>query len=327
MKRREFITLVGGSAVGWPLTAYAQQPAMPVIGFMSSRSPTDFSHLLQSFRRGLGETGYVESRNVTIEYRWAEGRYERLPAVAAELVSRQVAVIASFGGSAAARAAKAATATIPIVISIGEDPAEARFVQNLNRPEGNITGVMLFTSVLGSKRLGLLRELAPNAGAIGVLVNLTTTSGQTQTRDVEQAARELGQRLVVLDARTDDDLDKSFATFAREQIGALMIAADPFFDTRRDRIITLVAGHGWPAIYQFRDYVLAGGLMSYGASITDTYRQNGIYVGRILQGAKPADLPVQLPTKFELVLNLTTAKVLGLSVPLTLQASADEVIE
>ena len=310
-----------------PLAARAQQPKTPVVGFMSSRSPKDSIHLLQSFHRGLSEAGYVEGQNVTIEYRWAEGRYERLPAMAAELTGLQVAVIAAFGGGVSARAAKAATATIPIVISIGEDPVEAGFVRTLNRPEGNITGVMLFTSVLASKRLGLLRELAPNASAIGVLVNLTTTSSQTQARDVERAALELGQRLVVVDARTDDDLDRAFATFSQERIAALMVAADPYFDTRPDRIIALVARHGWPAIYQFRDYVLAGGLMSYGASITDTYFQNGIYIGRILKGAKPADMPVQLPIKFELVVNMKTAKALGTTIPPGVLAIADEVIE
>ena len=256
----------------------------PIVGFLSSRSPTDSAHLLAAFRRGLSESEYVEGQNVKIEYRWAEGRYDRLSAMAAELVDRQVAVLVAFGGGPAARAAKAATTTIPVVISIGEDPVGAGFVQSLNRPGGNITGVTLFTSLLAAKRLGLLRTLSPNAGAIAVLANLTTTSGQIQARDVEQAAREVGQRLVVADARGDDDLDKAFGTLANGGIDALMVAADPFFDTRRDRIIALVSRHGWPAIYQFREYALAGGLMSYGPSITESYRQNGIYVGEFSRG-------------------------------------------
>jgi putative tryptophan/tyrosine transport system substrate-binding protein len=327
MKRREFITLLGGAAAAWPIAARAQQPKLPVIGFMSSRSAKDSVELLQSFHRGLREAGYVEGQNVAIEHRWAEGRYERLPELAAELVNRQVAVIAAFGGGPSARAAKAATLTIPIVISIGDDPIEAGFVKSLNRPDGNITGVMLFTSVIGSKRLGLLRELVPQGGAIALLANLATTSGQTQKRDIEKTAHEIGQRLVVMDARTDDDFDKAFATFARERVAALMVAADPFFDTRRDRIIELVAKHRWPAIYQFRDYVLAGGLMSYGASILETYFQNGVYVGRILGGAKPADMPILLPTKFELVINMKTANAIGVAIPPGVLAIADEVIE
>jgi putative ABC transport system substrate-binding protein len=327
MRRREFLSLVGGAAVARPLAARAQQPKLPMIGFMSSRSAKDSAQLLQAFHRGLREAGYIEGQNVAIEYRWAEGRYERLSAMAAELADLQVAVIAAVGGGPSARAAKAATLTIPIVMSIGDDPVEAGFIKSLNRPGGNITGAMLFTSVIGSKRLGLLRELVFQPGAIALLVNLTTSSGQTQKRDVEKVAHEIGQQLIVVNAGSDEELDKAFAKFAQDRIVALMVAADPYFDTRRDRIIELVARHRWPAIYQFRDYVQAGGLMSYGASIVETYFQNGIYVGRILGGAKPADMPVQLPTKFDLVINMKTAKALGVAIPPGVLAIADEVIE
>ena len=327
MRRREFLSLVGGAAVARPLAARAQQPKLPMIGFMSSRSAKDSAQLLQAFHRGLREAGYIEGQNVAIEYRWAEGRYERLSAMAAELADLQVAVIAAVGGGPSARGAKAATLTIPIVMSIGDDPVEAGFIKSLNRPGGNITGAMLFTSVIGSKRLGLLRELVLQPGAIALLVNLTTSSGQTQKRDVEKVAHEIGQQLIVVNAGSDEELDKAFAKFAQDRIVALMVAADPYFDTRRDRIIELVARHRWPAIYQFRDYVQAGGLMSYGASIVETYFQNGIYVGRILGGAKPADMPVQLPTKFDLVINMKTAKALGVAIPPGVLAIADEVIE
>ena len=327
MRRREFIGLLGGATAMWPLAAGAQQPKLPVIGFMSSRSAKDSAQLLQAFHRGLREVGYIEGQNVAIEYRWAEGRYERLAALAAELADRQVAVIAAVGGGPSARAAKAATLTIPIVISIGDDPVEAGFVKSLNRPGGNITGVMLFTSVIGSKRLGLLRELVPQGGPIALLANLATSSGQTQKRDVENVAREIGQQVMVVNAGSDEELEATFVTLAQNRIVALMVGADPYFDTRRDRIIELVAKHRWPAIYQFRDYVQAGGLMSYGASIVETYFQNGIYVGRILGGAKPADMPVQLPTKFELVINMKTAKALGVAIPPGVLAITDEVIE
>ena len=326
MRRREFITGLAGAAA-LPVALKAQQPVRPVIGFMSSRSPDDSAHLLRSFHSGLREAGYIEGQNVAIEYRWAHGRYERLPALAAELASLPVTAVAAFGGSASARAAKAATTTIPIVISIGEDPVEAGFVKALNRPEGNITGAMLLTSTIGAKRLGLLRDLVPQAGPIGLLVNLTTTSGQTQKRDVEKAAHDIGQSIVVRDARTVQDLDPVLELFAQDRVVGLTVAADPFFDTQRDRIIQLVAKHRLPAIYQFRDYVVAGGLMSYGASILETYFQNGVYIGRILKGAKPADMPVQLPTKFQLVINMKTVKELGLIIPSGVLAIADEVIE
>jgi ABC-type uncharacterized transport system substrate-binding protein len=327
VRRREFIGLLGGATAMWPLAAGAQQPKLPVIGFMSSRSAKDSAQLLQAFHRGLREVGYIEGQNVAIEYRWAEGRYERLAALAAELADRQVAVIAAVGGGPSARAAKAATLTIPIVISIGDDPVEAGFVKSLNRPGGNITGVMLFTSVIGSKRLGLLRELVPQGSVIALLANLATSSGQTQKRDVENVAREIGQQVMVVNAGSDEELEATFVTLAQNRIVAMMVGADPYFDTRRDRIIELVAKHRWPAIYQFRDYVQAGGLMSYGASIVETYFQNGIYVGRILGGAKPADMPVQLPTKFELVINMKTAKALGVAIPPGVLAITDEVIE
>ena len=327
MRRRDFMTLLSGATAGWPLAARAQQPKLPVIGFMSSRSAKNSAQLLQAFHRGLREAGYIEGQNVAIEYRWAEGRYDRLAAWAAELADRQVAVIAAVGGGPSARAAKTATLTIPIVMSIGDDPVEAGFVKSLNRPGGNITGVMLFTSMIGSKRLGLLRELVPQGGAIALLVNLATSSGQTQKRDVEKVAHEIGQQLIVVNASSDEELDKAFARLTQDRIVALMVAADPYFDTRRDRIIEFVAKNRWPAIYQFRDYVQAGGLMSYGASIVETYFQNGIYVGRILKGEKPADMPVQLPTKFDLVINMKTARALGVAIPPGVLAIADEVIE
>jgi putative ABC transport system substrate-binding protein len=324
--RREFLaTLLGGAAVAWPLAARGQQPATPVVGFLSSRSAEDSARSVAAFRQALAEAGYVEGRNVTIEFRWAEGQFDRLPALAAELVGRRVDVLVAVGGNQAPRAAKAATSTIPIVFGTGEDPVKESLVPSINRPGANMTGATFFTSLLGAKRLGLLRELVPKAEVIALLINQNSSQGQA--KDVQEAARDLGQRVVVLNGGSDADIDAAFASLAQHQAGALLVGADPFFNVRRDRLIALAARHAVPAIYQFRDYPLAGGLMSYGASISDLYRQVGVYVGRILKGDKPADLPVMLPTKFELVINLKTAKALGLTVPDKLLALADEVIE
>ena len=324
MKRRDFITLLGGTAA-WPLAAGAQQPTTPVVGFLSSRSAEDSARSVAAFRQALAAAGYVEGRNVTIEFRWAEGQYDRLPALAAELVGRRVDVLVAVGGNQAPRAAKAATSTIPIVFGTGEDPVKESLVPSINRPGANMTGATFFTSLLGAKRLGLLRELVPKAEVIALLINQNSSQGQA--KDVQEAARDLGQRVVVLNGGSDADIDAAFASLAQHQAGALLVGADPFFNVRRDRLIALAARHAVPAIYQFRDYPLAGGLMSYGASISDLYQQVGVYVGRILKGDKPADLPVMQPTKFELVINLKTAKALGLTVPGKLLALADEVIE
>jgi putative ABC transport system substrate-binding protein len=327
MRRREFITLLGGAAVAWPLTAYAQQPAMPVIGFLSSRSADDSARVVAAFRQGLAEMGYTEGRNAEIEFRWAQGQFDRLPALAAELVQRPVAVLATVGGSQTTRAASAATATIPIIFGIGEDPVKEGLVPNLNRPGENMTGATFSTSLLVAKRLGLLRDLVPTAEVIALLVNQNSSQGQGQEKDIEEAARAVGQRLVILNGGTDEEIDASFANLAQQKVGALLVGSDPFFDPRRERLIAMSARYAVPAIYQFREFVLAGGLMSYGASITDMYRQVGVYVGRVLKGDKPADLPVVQPIKFEFVINLKTAKALGLNIPPGVLAIADEVIE
>jgi putative ABC transport system substrate-binding protein len=325
MRRREFITLLGGTAAGWPLAARAQQPAMPVVGFLHTSTAAPFLDMVGAFRKGLNEAGFIEGQNVAIEYRWAEFQYDRLPALAADLVARRVTVISVFGPPAAL-AAKAATVTIPIVFSVGVDPVDTGLVASLNRPGGNLTGVTLLTASLGAKRVGLLRELIPKADLMAVLVN-TTSEGMTQAKDVQDAAHEAGLRAIVLNAATDADIDAAFATLSRQRIGGLMVGADQFFDTRRDRIVALAARHSMPTIYHRRDFVAGGGLMSYGTSIVEVYRQVGVYTGRILKGEKPADLPVLQPTKFELVINLKTARTLGLTIPQTLLVAADEVIE
>jgi len=327
VRRREFISLLGGAAAAWPLSARAQQPAMPVIGFLSSRSADDSARVVAAFRQGLAEMGYAEGRNAEIEFRWAQGQFDRLPALAAELVRRPVAVLATVGGSQTTLAASAATATIPIIFGIGEDPVKEGLVPNLNRPGENMTGVTFSTSLLVAKRLGLLRDLVPTAEVIALLVNQNSSQGQGQEKDIEEAARTVGQRLVILNGGTDEEIDASFANLAQQKVGALLVGSDPFFDPRRERLIALSARYAVPAIYQFREFVLAGGLMSYGASITDMYRQVGVYVGRVLKGDKPADLPVVQPTKFEFVINLKTAKALGLNIPPGVLAIADEVIE
>jgi putative tryptophan/tyrosine transport system substrate-binding protein len=326
MKRREFITLLGG-AVAWPLAARAQQPAMPVIGFLSGQSAAPFAPLTAAFRQGLKEAGFVEGQNVAIEYRWAEGQFDRLPALAADLVGRQVTVVVATGGEPSVFAAKAATTRIPIVFTAGGDPVTQGLVANLNRPGGNLTGMFFLASALDSKRLGLLRELLPNAATIAVLWNPYSPGGAPQLKDIQEAARAIGQQIVILNASSEADIDAAFATIVQQRIGALLVAADPYFSNRRDYILALAARHAVPAIYYLREFTAFGGLMSYGASLSDAFRQVGTYTGRILKGEKPGDLPIMQPTKFELVINLKTARALGLDVPDKLFALADEVIE
>jgi putative tryptophan/tyrosine transport system substrate-binding protein len=325
--RREFITLLGDAAVAWPLAARAQQPTMPVVGFLSGAAPGPFTHLVAAFREGLKETGYIEGQNATIEYRWAEGQYERLPAMAADLVRRQVAVIAATGGTLAGLAAKAATATIPIVFSSGIDPIKAGLVASLNRPGGNITGVYLLISELDPKKLGLLRELVPHASVIAVLLNPDSADIRARSAAVQEAARTIGQQIQILHASSERELERAFASLAQVQAVALVVSSDPFFNSRRNQLVALSARYAIPAIYEGREYALAGGLISYGISFAEGYRQVGLYAGRILKGEKPADLPVVQPTKFELVINLKTAKALGLTVTNSMQLLADEVIE
>jgi ABC-type uncharacterized transport system substrate-binding protein len=324
MNRREFISLLGGAAVTLPLAARAQQPAMPVVGFLHSASPGGFAFYVTAFRNGLKEAGYIEGRNVGVEYRWAEGQPDRLPALAADLVSRQVAVI--LADTRSTSIAKAATSTIPIVFTSGGDPVKLGFVTSLNRPGGNITGASFLTAAVAGKRLELLRELLPTATVIDYLVNPDNPIGQPEIADAQEAGRTHGLKLHVVNvvnARGEYDFDQAFATIARHRPDALFVGGDPLFLFRRHELVSLVV----PAIYNQREYVLTGGLMSYGTSISDASRQAGVYTGRILKGEKPADLPVTQSARFELVINLNTAKTLGLKVPLTLQVAADEVIE
>jgi putative tryptophan/tyrosine transport system substrate-binding protein len=325
MRRREFITLVGAAAA-WPVAARTQQPAMPVIGYLNSRSRDTDTLFLAAFHRGLNETGYVEGQNLAIEYRWAEGQYERLRVLATDLVDRRVTLMAATS-TPAALAAKAATSTIPIVFTSAADPVEIGLVDSLSRPSGNATGVNIYLSHLGAKRLELLRELVPNAAVIGMLVNPNFPDAESQAKDVEEAARTLGQQVHVVNANSEGNFNQAFATFIEMKADALLISLDSFFLSRRQQLVALAARHKIPAIYFSRDFVLVGGLMSYGSDIANSYRQAGIYAGRILKGAKPGDLPVVQPTKFDLVINLKTAKALGLTVPTIMQMTADEVIE
>ena len=323
--RRQFILTLGGTALTWPRTAHAQQPAMPVIGFLSGRSPGEAASAVAAFRLGLGDLGYIEGKNVTIEYRWADGQYDQLSALAADLVRLRVSVILAAGGSPLP--AKAATTTIPIVFTHSGDPVQEGLVASLNRPGGNATGVVFFSSVLGAKRLELLRQLMPKETTFGVLVNPNIPETKAERTAVQAAAQAIEQQVVILDVSTDRDIETAFATFVQRGVGALLGGAGPFLLSHRERIVALAARHAMPAIYSNREYVVAGGLMSYGTSITDGYRQAGIYAGRILKGEKPADLPIVQSTKFELVINLKTAKSLGLAVPQNLLVAADEVIE
>jgi putative ABC transport system substrate-binding protein len=326
IRRREFIAGLGGAAA-WPFAVRAQQPAMPVIGYLSSFPADTNPKFAQAFREGLNDAGFVEGRNVAIEYRWAEeGRYDRLPMMAANLVDRRVAVLFA-SPIPAALAAKAATSTTPIVFAIGSDPVETGLIVSLNRPGGNVTGVTFLSVELGAKRLELLRDLVPKIASIALLVNPNNPNAAPQTKDMQAATTALGLQLNILSASSQSDFDNAFATLVRQRTDALVVSADPFFISHRDQLVALAVRHSMPAIYYAREFVAAGGLISYGSSFANSFRQAATYVGRILKGEKPADLPVTQPTKFELIINLKTAKALGLTVPLTLQVAADEVID
>jgi putative ABC transport system substrate-binding protein len=327
MQRRKFITLFGSAAAAWPLTARAQSPAMPVIGYLGAQSPAAFASRVSAFLQGLGETGYAEGRNVTIDFRWAEGQQDRLSALAADLAGRQVAVIVAPGGAPAALAAKSVTATIPIVFEMGADPIAVGLVGSLNRPGGNLTGVSSLNVEVTPKRLELLHELLPTAAVIAVLINPTSPTADSQLRDLQAAGRALGLQLLVLQASTERDFDTAFATLLQPRAGGLVVASDGFFATHSERLAALTIRHAVPAIHQSRDFTIAGGLMSYGGNFVESHRQAGVYTGRILNGEKPADLPVQLVTQVELFINLKAAKTLGVTVPLPLLGRADQVIE
>jgi len=325
MRRREFITLLGGTAAAWPFAARAQQPTMPVVGFLRSATLADVPHWVAAFRQGLKEAGFVEGQNVAIEFRSADNQLDRLPALVADLIRQPVAVI--VGNTDAALAAKAATTTVPIVFASGSDPVRDGLVASLNRPGGNVTGLVYFSAVLGAKRLELLRQLVPGATTIAVLVNPNTPLTEAERKDVQAAAQAIGQQLIIFDISSDRDIETAFAAFVQRGAGALLVGTGGFLNSNRERIAAVANRHALPASYSQREGVVAGGLMSYGPSISDAYRQAGIYSGRILNGEKPADLPVIRSTKFELVLNLKTAKALGLTIPPSLLVAADEVIE
>jgi len=327
MRRRQFIALMGGAAVVWSCAARAQKPTVPVIGYLSSGTSAGFAHFVTVWRGGLQESGYVEGRNLAIEFRWAEGQNERLPALAADLVGRRVAVIVATGGTHPAIAAKAATSTIPIVFTGGADPVKFGLVATLSHPGGNATGVISIATELTAKRLELLRELVPTAVIIGVLLNPTSPNAKEQLAEIKEAARITGQSIEFVSAASEPEISAAFAAISQRRVGALFVGGDPFFTSLRSQLVALAAEHGIPASYAFRDFPLVGGLVSYGANLLDLHRQAGIYAGRILDGAKPGELPVLQPTKFELVINLKTAKTLGLTIPPALLARADEVIE
>jgi putative ABC transport system substrate-binding protein len=324
LRRRDFIALF---VAGWPLAARAQRTSIPAVGFMSGRAPEESADLVTAFYKGMAESGFVDGQNVTIEFRWAYGDYDRLPALAADLVNRKVAVLIGVGGDVSAIAAVKATTTIPIVFGMGGDPVKAGIVASFNRPGGNVTGYTIWTNEMESKRLGLLRELVPATPVIGVLVNPRFPPTAQELDDLESAAKGVGQRLFVGRANDDPELDAALASFVDQHVGALLVTASPFFDTRRNRIISFAAQNRLPAIYHFREYAVAGGLISYGPNIADSYKNAGVYTGRILKGEKPADLPVLQPSKFDFVISLKTAKALGLTVPPTLLAEVGEVIE
>jgi putative tryptophan/tyrosine transport system substrate-binding protein len=326
IRRRDFITLLGGAAVAWPLAARAQQAAIPVVGFLHGASPDAYAPMVTALRQGLADTGYVEGHNVAIDYRWAEGHYDQLPALAADLVHRRVAGIVT-GGTPTTIAAKAVTSTVPIIFSVGIDPVQAGLVASLNRPGGNLTGVVVLIVELAAKRLQLLHELVPTASIIAVLVNPATPATEPEMSGLRDAARALGLQLHVLNASTESELDKAFGTLVELRAGALVVSVEPFLNSQRARIVALAARHAVPAIYGVREFAAAGGLMSYGTDLADSYRRVGTYAGKILMGAKPADLPVQQVVRVEFVINLKAAKALGLSFPLPLIGRADEVIE
>jgi putative ABC transport system substrate-binding protein len=327
MRRREFIAFVGCTAAAWPLASRAEQSPMPVIGFLNSASPQPFANYVAGFRAGLKQTGYVDGQNVTIEFRWAEGHYDRLPEMAADLVRRKVAVLVATGGGPSITAAKTSTTTIPIVFTLGSDPVRLGFVTSLSRPGGNITGVNLFVVAMESKRLGLLRALVPGVQLIAVLLNPNLQTYTQQKSDVEEAAHAIGQQIHLLSASNESEIDAAFATAVKLRAGAMLVSGDPFFNSQHDKIIALAARHAIPAIYEQREHALAGGLMSYGTNLSEGYRQAGVYAGRILKGEEPGNLPVVQASKFELVINLKTAKALGIEVPPNLSAEADEIIE
>ena len=328
MRRREFITLVGGAAAAWPVVARAQQqPAIPILGYLNTRSPEDTQHLLPAFLDGLAQRGYVDGQNVSIEYRWGRGRYDRLPALAAELIRLPLSVLVASGGEPAALAVAAATKTVPIVYLIGGDPVKQGLAASLNQPGGNATGITLLTALLEPKRFGLLRELVPAAATVGVLSNPDFPPAEAALLDVQKAAQTVGVQVQVFSARTEDEIDAAFVSISQQRVAALTVAGDPFFDTRREKIVALAARYAVPTMYHFREYALAGGLMSYGIDNVAAYRQQGVYAGQILSGSKPSELPVMQATKFLLVINLKTAKVLGLKISDNLLSLADEVVE
>src|SRR5262245_25336118 len=327
IRRRDFMALLGGAGVTRSFAAQAQQPVMPVIGFLGAPSAAPYARYIAAVHQGLKEVGYVEHQNVTMEYRWADSQSDRLPALAADLVSRRVAVIIPIGGAPATVAAKAATSTIPIVFNLGADPVGLGLVTNLSRPGANITGIAMMTLEMETKRLELLHELAPASSSLAILLNPSNAQAQTQESEAQRAARVMGRQVLVLNAGSEHEIERAFATLVREQAGALLVGADTFFNSQPILFVVLTARHAIPTIYPFRSYVDAGGLMSYGTSLLDSYRQTGVYTGRVLKGEKPGDLPIVQPTKFELVINLKTARAVGIAIPPTLLGRADEVIE